>query len=186
MGLTPLDIHNREFKRGLRGYSEAEVDGFLDEIVKEFEGLLKDNAALRDQVETLSGRLEQYRQMEDTLHKTLLVAQDSADELKSAARKEADAITRQAQMEAERARQEALRDVDAARQREAQLAADFLKFKANLKGVLKAQLELLDEAGHLAPLLGLDTVEETDAQQTLVAPSLAEHLAEETEADPNS
>ena len=41
--LTPADIHNKEFSRGFRGYNEEEVDDFLDEIVYEFEELIKKN-----------------------------------------------------------------------------------------------------------------------------------------------
>ena len=28
--LTPMDIHNKEFKRGFRGYSEEDVDAFMN------------------------------------------------------------------------------------------------------------------------------------------------------------
>lgn len=34
MALTPLDIHNKEFKRSFRGYDEDEVNEFLDQVIK--------------------------------------------------------------------------------------------------------------------------------------------------------
>lgn len=149
MSLTPLDIHNKEFRRSLRGYSETEVDEFLDQVVREFERLLKDNATLKDQVELMSSRVEQYRQMEDTLHKTLIVAQESADELKSSARKEAEAIVKQAQLEAEKTRHEVDRELEEARSRLKNLSSEFMKLKSQFKGALQAQIELLDQSGHL-------------------------------------
>ena len=30
--ITPMDIHNKTFSRGLRGYSQEEVDAFLQEL----------------------------------------------------------------------------------------------------------------------------------------------------------
>ena len=30
--LTPMDIHNKEFKRGFRGYSEEDVDAFMNNL----------------------------------------------------------------------------------------------------------------------------------------------------------
>ncbi|MBQ1614259.1 MAG: DivIVA domain-containing protein, partial [Selenomonas sp.] len=30
MVLTPMDIHNKDFKRSFRGYNEDEIDDFLD------------------------------------------------------------------------------------------------------------------------------------------------------------
>ncbi len=37
MKLTAMDINNKEFKRGLRGYSVEEVDEFLDQVVENYE-----------------------------------------------------------------------------------------------------------------------------------------------------
>ena len=76
MPLTPLDIHNKMFKRGLRGYNEDEVDDFLDEVTKDYENILKERDLLREQVDTLSRRLEQYTQLEHNLHRALVVAEE--------------------------------------------------------------------------------------------------------------
>ena len=46
--LTPLDIHNKEFGHSFRGYNEGEVDEFLDEIVKHYENLYRENAELKE------------------------------------------------------------------------------------------------------------------------------------------
>ena len=46
MKLTPLDIRHKEFKRGMRGYVDGEVDEFLDEVADEFERLFKENIEL--------------------------------------------------------------------------------------------------------------------------------------------
>ena len=40
MPLTPLDIHNKEFSSGFRGYDEDEVNDFLDQVVKDYEMVL--------------------------------------------------------------------------------------------------------------------------------------------------
>ena len=37
MPLTPLDIHNKEFSKGFRGYDEDEVNEFLDQVIKDYE-----------------------------------------------------------------------------------------------------------------------------------------------------
>ena len=42
MKLTAMDINNKEFKRGLRGYSVEEVDEFLDQVVENYEELYKE------------------------------------------------------------------------------------------------------------------------------------------------
>ena len=37
--ITPMDIENKEFKKGFRGYNEEEVDEFLDIVKEDFENL---------------------------------------------------------------------------------------------------------------------------------------------------
>ena len=34
--ITPMDIHNKTFSRGLRGYSQEEVDAFLQELASDY------------------------------------------------------------------------------------------------------------------------------------------------------
>ena len=46
--ITPLDIETKEFKKGLRGYNEQEVNGFLDEIQKDYENLYRENIEIKD------------------------------------------------------------------------------------------------------------------------------------------
>ncbi len=55
MKLTPLDIRHKDFKRGMRGYVDGEVDEFLDEIADEFERLFKENIELSERCDTLAG-----------------------------------------------------------------------------------------------------------------------------------
>ncbi|AEE14435.1 DivIVA domain protein [Thermodesulfobium narugense DSM 14796] len=64
-GITPLDIQNKEFSKGLRGYKEEEVDKFLDELsevvsqmISEIERLEKENDYLRSRIQTTQKKSE--------------------------------------------------------------------------------------------------------------------------------
>ena len=61
MKLTPLDIHHKEFRHSLRGYSEEEVDAFLDEVADEFERLFKENIDLSEKIEAAEQHVRQYQ-----------------------------------------------------------------------------------------------------------------------------
>ena len=100
MKLTPLDIRHKEFKRGMRGYADVEVDEFLDEVADEYERLFKENIDLNERLETLDDKVKQYRRIEETLQKTLVSAQQSAEELKANATKESQLILRDAELKA--------------------------------------------------------------------------------------
>ncbi|MGE5578544.1 MAG: DivIVA domain-containing protein [Bacillota bacterium] len=142
--LTPLDIHNREFSKAFRGYSEDEVDEFLDLVVAEFEKLIRTNEELGATVSGLESRIEHYKGLEETLKNAIVLAQKTSDEIKEAAVREADVTKRQAMADADRIRDEAnlalrksLEEVEKQRNK-------LMRFRVELKTFLKSTLDMVD------------------------------------------
>lgn len=145
MPLTPLDIHNKEFSRRLRGYDEDEVNEFLDQIIKDYEALIRENKELQAQVQALTEKLDHFANIEETLSKTIIVAQEAADEVKSNAKKEAQLIIREAEKNADRIINESL-----AKSRKIALETEELKkqatiYRTRFKTLIEAQLEMLNQ-----------------------------------------
>jgi cell division initiation protein len=143
MPLTPLDIHNKEFSRRLRGYDEDEVNEFLDQIIKDYEALIRENKELQNQVAALQEKLGHFVNIEETLSKTIIVAQEAADELKNNAKKEAQLIIKEAEKNADRIINESL-----AKSRKVALEVEELKkqaaiYRARFRALVETQLELL-------------------------------------------
>ncbi len=97
MALTPLDIHNKEFSRSFRGYDEDQVNEFLDQVIKDYEALIRENKEMQNQLITIQERLDHFANIEETLSKTIIVAQEAADEVKTNAKKEAQLIIKEAE-----------------------------------------------------------------------------------------
>ena len=85
--LTPEDLKKKTFSKGFRGYETAEVDKFMQELIKEYNYLYLDNLQQKETIERVSSKLEYYQQMEATMQSTLTVAQETADEVKAASEK---------------------------------------------------------------------------------------------------
>ena len=100
MKITPLDIRRKEFKRSVRGYSDEEVDIFLDEVADEFERLFQENMELHDRMSRMDEQIAGHSQLKDALEKTLISAQLQAEELRANAHKESELILRDAEMKA--------------------------------------------------------------------------------------
>ena len=66
--LTPIDIHNKEFKRSFRGYNEDEIDDFLDQVVNDYEMLYRENRQLKDRLALSEKELDQYHQLGGERH----------------------------------------------------------------------------------------------------------------------
>ncbi|MGI6225338.1 MAG: DivIVA domain-containing protein [Peptococcales bacterium] len=143
--LTPLDIHNKEFRRALRGYDADEVDEFLDEVIKDYEHLYKDNLNLKDQIESFQENIARYRDLEDTLHNTMILAQQTAEEVKKNAEKEAELIIRNAQQKGDRIISDAKEKIVELKNEYKDMQKTVQQFKAQFKAFLLAQLELVDE-----------------------------------------
>lgn len=147
MPLTPLDIHNKEFGRRLRGYDEDEVNEFLDQVIKDYEALIRENKEMQNQVLTLQEKLNHFANIEETLSKTIIVAQEAADEVRNNAKKEAQLIIKEAEKNADRIINESL-----SKSRKVSLEVEELKkqasiYRARFRTLVEAQLELLSHDG---------------------------------------
>jgi cell division initiation protein len=144
MALTPLDIHNKEFSRSFRGYNEDEVNEFLDQIIKDYEAQIRENKELQNQIQSIQERLSHFSNIEETLSKTIIVAQEAADEVKSNSKKEAQLTLKEAEKNADRIINEAL-----TRSRKIAMEIDELKkqatvYRTRFRTLLEAQLEILN------------------------------------------
>ncbi|MDG4655852.1 DivIVA domain-containing protein [Ectobacillus antri] len=143
MPLTPLDIHNKEFSRGFRGYDEDEVNEFLDQVIKDYELALREKKALEEQVAELEQKLGHFSSIEATLNKSIVIAQEAAEEVKRNAQKEAKLIVREAEKNADRIINEALM-----KSRKVSFDIEELKkqskvFRSRFRMLLEAQLDML-------------------------------------------
>lgn len=100
--LKPMDIHNKEFKKAMRGYDAEEVDEFLDEIIVDFEKLQRELDVLKTQLSNYSENMNSYREKEISLNNTLVSAQRFADQLIKDAETKAANIVAEAEAEAQR------------------------------------------------------------------------------------
>ncbi|HUX46960.1 MAG TPA: DivIVA domain-containing protein [Desulfosporosinus sp.] len=97
MQMTPLDIRNKIFDKGIRGYQCGEVEKFLETVSQEFESAYTENFELRERTKELETEISHYRQLENTLQQTLVLAQQTAEEVKKTARHEAALLLREAE-----------------------------------------------------------------------------------------
>lgn len=144
MPLTPLDIHNKEFTRGFRGYDEDEVNEFLDQIIKDYESVIREKKELLDRVSELDDKLTHFSNIETTLNKSILVAQETAEGVKRSAEKEAKLIIKESEKNADRIVNEAL-----SKSRKVALEVEELKkqasvYRTRFRMLLEAQLEMLN------------------------------------------
>ncbi|KAF1682268.1 MULTISPECIES: DivIVA domain-containing protein [unclassified Veillonella] len=142
--ITPMDIHNKEFEKGFRGYDTASVDAFMAELVHDYETLYRDNREMTDKIEQLEKRIAQYEQMEATMNNTLVLAQETGENVKNAARKEADLIIQEAEQQRKLILEDAERSLREGQEKYSIIRNEVAVFKARMESILNSQLQLLD------------------------------------------
>jgi cell division septum initiation protein DivIVA len=106
MAMTLLDAENAKFRAAFRGYAREDVERFRAGIVAALEEQVALVQRLTAQVNTLEADMRRYRDKEDLLRDSLVLAQRTCDELIAAAHKQADAIKREARSGGEAISQE--------------------------------------------------------------------------------
>jgi cell division initiation protein len=144
--ITPLDIRKHGFPRRISGYDREEVNTFLGMVAEDYEGLLREVDALRQQVIRLEVKVDELASNEAILQSTLTTAQRLSDDLKQTATTEAEVLIGQAEIRGEKI-------LDAAHRRAAQLSADIREMK-NLRCRMAAEVRATIQT-HLSLLEGL-------------------------------
>ena len=142
--LTPVDIQNKEFKSGGLGYDKRDVESFVSKLAQDYETLYRENMDYKDKIKNLNSMVSNYRSMEKTLQKALVLAEKTAEETKAAAEKEAKNIEKQANVRAQIMIADAKDEIRHIQEKSLALSRQFDAFKAQYKAILLSNLNLLD------------------------------------------
>ena len=144
--LTPLDIENKRFaKQMMNGYNVDEVDDFLDEIGVEFAKKQRELNDAQKEAEELKKSLEHYKTIESTLQNTLIMAQSTAEEVKSVAKQKADQIINDAKVVSQKECDSIQNHIIIKRKELEDIQKQFDIYKAKMESLLISQLELIKE-----------------------------------------
>lgn len=144
--ITPLDIENKKFaKQMMNGYSVDEVDDFLDDLTVEYEKLFKENSEYKEKLERLQADVEHYKSIEASLQSTLVMAQSTAEEVKSVAQQKADQIVNEAKANAQREVDSLENQITIKSHELDDIQKQFDVYKAKMESLLITQLELLKD-----------------------------------------
>ena len=144
--ITPLDIENKKFaKQMMNGYNVDEVDDFLDELTLDYGKLYKENAELKAQREELDDDVGKYKNIENTIQNTLIMAQKTADEVQEVAKKQAEQIIKDAEFQAKNSVEELNTQILLKQKELEDIKKQFDVYKAKMESLLISQLELLKD-----------------------------------------
>ena len=141
--LTPVDIQQKKFKTGL-GYNKDDVNSFFHEVSISYEELYRSNAELKERVITMQDSLQHYKATEDSLQKSLLLAEKNSEESKSNAAREARNIEAEARSRANEIVKEAHLQLAEMEERMKDLEIRYAEYKQHFIDICRMNLAHLE------------------------------------------
>ena len=166
--LTPMDIHAKEFGRSFRGFDEAQVNDFLNEVMQDYAAALDENERLRAELSRERERIE-----EQSMRESIALAQKTAEDVTTQAKRSADLMIETAAKEAQNLRREATLQakvqLDDAADKVRAVVAEYERlvrekhqFLRRMKGNVQEELALINDAIAQMPDM---TAEKTTEQE---------------------
>ena len=105
--ISPLEIQEKEFGRGLKGFKEDEVNEFLDQLTLDLERLLEENRQLKAEKQQMEEELKKFKESETSVLETLETAKALMGDISASAEKRAQILLKNAELDAQRIQREA-------------------------------------------------------------------------------
>jgi DivIVA domain-containing protein len=150
MDLTPLDVRKKkgDFRRGIRGYEQSQVDDFLDLVADRMETLVRDSSGVAGRIARLEQQVSDYQDRERALTEALVSAQQMREDIRSQSTREVELLRKQAQEDADRIRAEAVRMREHEEQGLEMLRSRQFQFLSSYRKYLEQELSELTAMTH--------------------------------------
>ncbi len=135
----------KKFNTSFTGYSKTEVNNFVKEVTKEYENMLNNLKAKDREIEALNNELKHYKELEHSLNKALLVAEDASNNIKRIAKNESISLLEDAKKNASRIVNEALLKADNITSEAESLKRRIIIFKRRFKQSLEDEIRIVDD-----------------------------------------
>lgn len=139
----------KKFKKTFRGYKVDEVNSFVSDVIVHVENMIGEIKEKENTILLLKKQIDEYKKMEDTLNKSILMAQETSDQMRKMARIESENIIKDAKRNANKIVSDAL-DKAAKIEYESQtIKKNISIYKSRIKNIIEQQLEIIDDIDNI-------------------------------------
>lgn len=135
----------KKFSTSLFGFNKGEVRDFVREYTQEYENMLYKLKNQDIEIENLKTNLTKYQNLEETLNKAILIAEDTSSQIKRMAREEGKNIVDEAKRNGSRIINDALMKANEIEHDAEELQRRVVNFKRKFKQAIETEVEVIDE-----------------------------------------
>ena len=140
-----MEIQTKKFDKGVMGYNKEDVDDFMAYILEDYEALYKQALSSEQEIKALKEQIETYKSIEDAMNHSLIVAQQTAENLQKNAQEKADLIIKEAQAQAKEITDNANKSIESAHSELSKMQHTMDIYKCQAISMLNAQIENLQK-----------------------------------------
>lgn len=145
MNFTPNDIQNILFKKSLLGFNRLQVDDVLEKIVEDLSDYIRENNKFREKLEDAQEKLGYYKGIETSLQNSLIIAQQTSEDIVTNAKKQAENILKEAELSSKHIIESANQEILTVRFEYERFKRELEGYKVRAESIIKAQLNSLKD-----------------------------------------
>lgn len=135
----------KKFDKSFSGYNVEQVNAFVDEVIEKVDDMITKMKEKDLEIDRLNKELVHYKDMESTINRAVMIAQDAASKYKENSLNESDLIVTEAKKNANRIINDALLKAEQLEEDAARLRRNIITYKRRIKSLLDQQADLIDD-----------------------------------------
>ena len=134
-----------KFSTNIQGYNKEEVNAFVREVTLEYELMLNKLKKSCQVIEDLQNEMKHYKELEASLNRAILIAEESTNNIKKAAFEESKVIVEDARRNANKLLNNALVKAERIESEAASLQRRVATYKRRFRELVEEQLDEIDK-----------------------------------------
>lgn len=135
----------KKFDKSFNGYNVSQVNAFVDDVVDKVDDMITKMKEKDLVIDRLTKELEHYKNMDATLNRAVVMAEEASNKYKENSLNESDLIITEAKKNANRIINDALMKAEHIEEESARLRRNIVTYKRRMKGLIEQQSEIIDD-----------------------------------------
>ncbi len=135
----------KKFDKSFNGYNVSQVNAFVDDVVDKVDDMITKMKEKDLVIDRLTKELEHYKNMDATLNRAVVMAEEASNKYKENSLNESDLIVTEAKKNANRIINDALMKAEHIEEESARLRRNIVTYKRRIKGLIEQQSEIIDD-----------------------------------------
>lgn len=134
-----------KFSTSIQGYNKEEVNGFVKEVTQEYESMLHKLKNSCEVIDSLKNELSHYKELESSLNRAILIAEEATSTIKKAAYDESKTIIEDAKRNASKVINNALEKAERIDSEAEALRRKVAVYKRRFRNLVEDQLDEVEQ-----------------------------------------